>query len=116
LVVDDEAAIVKVIGRIVRAEHEFLGLTSAVEALDRIRQGERFDLIFCDLMMPVMTGMELHTQLLQYAPDQAEKIVFLTGGAFTPRARAFLDEIGNQHIEKPFDPRVLKALVNGRVR
>jgi hypothetical protein len=43
-------------------------------------------------------------------------MVFLTGGAFTPSARAFLDGIPNPSIEKPFDIRHLCAVVNDRVR
>jgi signal transduction histidine kinase len=37
------------------------------------------------------------------ASEQAAQMVFLTGGAFTPSAGAFLDSIPNQRIEKPFD-------------
>lgn len=42
-------------------------------------------------------------------------MIFLTGGAFTPRSRAFLDETPNQRVEKPFDARHLRALINDRV-
>jgi len=42
-------------------------------------------------MMPEMTGMELYAELARRAPDQVAKVVFLTGGAFTPAARAFLE-------------------------
>ncbi len=48
--------------------------------------------------------------------DQASQMVFLTGGAFTPRAQAFLDGSPNQRVEKPFDAMQLRALVNDRVR
>jgi CheY-like chemotaxis protein len=58
-------------------------VTSAKEALLRLDGGELFDLILCDLMMPEMSGMDLHRRLLQSAPDQAAKITFMTGGAFT---------------------------------
>jgi hypothetical protein len=39
-------------------------------------------------------------------------MIFLTGGAFTSRARSFLDETPNRHIEKPFDVLHLRALIN----
>ena len=38
-------------------------------------------------------------------------MVFLTGGAFTPRAREFLGQIKNPCVEKPFNPRDLQQLV-----
>jgi CheY-like chemotaxis protein len=72
-------------------------------------------LILCDLMMPQMTGMQLHAALVEKAPTQAERMVFLTGGAFTPGARAFLEAVPNEYLEKPFDREQLRALVNRKV-
>jgi hypothetical protein len=37
--------------------------------------------------------------------------VFITGGAFTPRAREFIDSVPNIHVEKPFDPGNLRKLI-----
>ena len=61
-------------------------------------------------------GMDLHAALAENAPDQAERMIFLSGGAFTAAARAFLDGVPNQRLEKPFDTRQLSALVNDRMR
>jgi CheY-like chemotaxis protein len=85
--------------------------TAARAALDDVARGERFDLVLCDLMMPEMTGMELHARLREVAPALADRTVFLTGGAFTPSARAFLARVGNARIEKPVEPDQLRALV-----
>jgi CheY-like chemotaxis protein len=98
------------------AEHDVEVLDSAHEALHKIEAGERFDVILCDLMMPRMTGMDLHAELLRAAPEQAAQMVFLTGGAFTAGARAFLDGIPNRRIHKPFDVQELRSVVNDRVR
>jgi CheY-like chemotaxis protein len=68
--------------------------------------------ILCDLMMPDMTGMDLHAELARKLPEQATRMIFLTGGAFTPRAREFLDEVPNQRLEKPCDLGKLLALIN----
>ena len=38
-------------------------------------------------------------------------MVFLTGGAFTPAARAFLERVPNPRMDKPFDPGALRELV-----
>lgn len=115
LVVDDEPMIAKAVQRILSPEHEVIAIESADEALRRIDTGERFDVILCDLMMPQMTGMDLHAELSQVAQEQASRMIFLTGGAFTPGARAFLDEIPNLRIEKPFEIRYLRALINDRI-
>lgn len=44
--------------------------TDSRQALAAIAAGQRFDAILCDLMMPNLTGMELHAQLAKIAPDQ----------------------------------------------
>jgi hypothetical protein len=43
-------------------------------------------------------------------PQQARRIVFLTGGAFTPRASDFMGTVRNRFLDKPFDYAVLAAL------
>ena len=80
-----------------------------------MRAGERFDVILCDLMMPVMNGMDLYAEIERLCPDQALKIVFLTGGAFTPALQAFLSRVHNERIEKPFDVSALQATINARL-
>jgi CheY-like chemotaxis protein len=96
-------------------EHDVAAVTSAREALGLIAEGRRYDVILCDLMMPGMSGMDLHAELSALAPDQAERMVFMTGGAFTPAARAFLDRLANRSIDKPFAPASLRSLVRERL-
>jgi CheY-like chemotaxis protein len=115
LVVDDEAPVAAVIRRALAREHEVQVLTSATEAFRRLDGGERYDVILCDLMMPVMTGMEFHAELTRTVPDQAACIIFLTGGAFTAGARKFLDQVPNPRLEKPFQIQALRSLVNERL-
>ncbi len=111
LVVDDEPGICASLRRILGQPYETQTTTSAREALRLIGAGERFDLILCDLMMPELTGMELYQELRELAPDQADRMVFLTGGAFTPSAREFLEETRNLRVDKPFNKEALRALV-----
>jgi len=111
LVIDDEELIVTAIRRAL-AMHEVVGVTEARLALDAIASGERFDVIFCDLMMPMITGMAVYEELRRVAPEQLEAIVFLTGGAFTPHATKFLTEVPNRMLEKPFEPKLLHELVD----
>ena len=115
LVIDDEPQIARVITAALRA-HDVESVTSAIDALGRLRAGDRFDLILCDLMMPQMTGMEFHEVLERELPEQAREIVFLTGGAFTPKARSFLEQVKNQRVDKPFEVASLRAMVAGRLR
>ncbi len=111
LLVDDEPFIGTSLRRLLGAENDVVAVASGHEALARIAAGERFDLILCDLRMPAMTGMELYDRLREEAPEMADRMVFFTGAAFTGDIRAFFARVSNELLEKPFDPRVLKALV-----
>ena len=115
LAIDDEPLVGAVLTRALAA-HEVVSLTSAAEALTRIRSGEKFDLIFCDLMMPHMTGMDFYTALEEEAPEVATRVMFLTGGAFTQGARDFLERTAAKTVEKPFDLKAMRALVADRLR
>jgi len=116
LVVDDEESLAQAIRRYLSADHDVDAASNGQDALTRIAAGERYDVILCDLMMPQMTGMEFHEELLRADPDQARRMVFLTGGAFTQSAREFIERVPNQRIEKPFDLKALRTLVNDLVR
>ena len=115
LVIDDEPLMGPAIRRILAHDHDVSVNAAARDALAAIEGGARYDVILCDLMMPQMTGMELHAALTQSTPEQARRMVFLTGGAFTPGARAFLERPEIPHLEKPFEPAQLRALVNDRI-
>jgi PAS domain S-box-containing protein len=111
LAIDDETIVGTALKRVLGKENEVASETSARRALERIRGGEQFDLILCDLMMPDMTGVDFYNELFAFAPDRAADIVFMTGGAFTPNARSFLDSVANERLEKPFDIATLRNLV-----
>ncbi|HEU0033858.1 MAG TPA: response regulator [Kofleriaceae bacterium] len=116
LVIDDEQPLAHAIQRYLSHDHEVTAVTSGSDALALLASGQRYDLILCDLMMPQVTGMELHAQTTQLDPTQAARIVFLTGGAFTPSAREFLDTVTNHRLDKPFDLKDLRRLVNDMIR
>ena len=111
LCVDDEAELGLALKRVLIAQHDVIVMTNAVDALERVKNGERFDLVLCDLMMPVMSGMDLHGELTRVAPDLAGRMVFLTGGAFTARARDFLESVTNPRLEKPIGLDALRAAI-----
>jgi len=111
MVVDDEPLIGTAIRRTLQREHEVITLTSAREALTRLVSGEHFDVILCDVMMPEMSGVELYQQLLLHLPVLTERLVFLTGGAFTPNAREFLGQVKNRRVDKPFSGQELHDVV-----
>ena len=104
------------IRRVLMSQHDVVTTTRAVDALDKLRSGATFDVIFCDLMMPQVTGMELYARIGSEFPEHAARVVFLTGGAFTQAARDFLARVSNPTLEKPIDRNGLLALVSERVK
>jgi two-component system, NtrC family, sensor kinase len=111
MVVDDQPMLMKAIRRMLGG-HDVTCVSSAREALAKVEAGERYDGIVSDLMMPGMSGMELHAAISRVAPDQVTRMVFMTGGAFTPEASEFFDAVGSPTLEKPFDRAGLLAVIN----
>jgi PAS domain S-box-containing protein len=116
LVVDDEQLVLQGVKRMLLKEHDVVAVSAAAEALALCSGGEKFDVILCDLMMPDMTGMDFHAELSRVAPDLVHRIIFMTGGAFTARAQQFLSETLIEHIEKPFHPANLRAIIQRHLR
>jgi CheY-like chemotaxis protein len=115
LIVDDEPMMVRAIQRLLEGDHEVFATTDPVDAVTRLRQGRRFDAILCDLMMPGLSGMDVYDAIRIIDPDQARRMVFMTGGAFTPTVLAFLESVENARIEKPLEREALRDLVRRQV-
>ncbi|NVB78455.1 MAG: response regulator [Kofleriaceae bacterium] len=115
LVVDDQPTLARAIKRML-VEHDVTTLGSAREALETIEAGIRYDVILSDLMMPELSGMDLHEAVAKIDPQQVTRMVFMTGGAFTGRAREFVERSGTPTIEKPFDKAALLSLLDSYLR
>jgi two-component system cell cycle sensor histidine kinase/response regulator CckA len=111
LVVDDEPLVADMLQRTLAEAHDVKVATDAQTALDFLLSGETFDIIFCDLLMPRMSGMDLYEALRARFPGIEERIVFMTGGAFTERAAQFLATVPNRKLTKPFDLVELERIV-----
>ena len=109
LIIDDEALAAKALGRMLRdhqvelADHAPSGLRLALE--------RPYDVIFCDLMMPEMSGMAVHAAVAREKAEVAARMVFITGGTFTEEARDFAAHHAARCLFKPFDA----ALVRGAI-
>jgi signal transduction histidine kinase len=109
LVIDDEPLILRSLQRALRG-HELTSVTTAEAALARLA-ADRYDVLLCDVMMPDTSGIDFYEELRRRRPGEERKIVFMTGGAFTMRARQFLATVPNRCLDKPFDPAQLRAAI-----
>jgi CheY-like chemotaxis protein len=116
LVIDDEPLVADAVALILSSAHAVTVVNSAEAALALLARGDRYDVILCDVMMPVMSGADLHARLTTVAPSEAARMVFITGCALVPEVRTFLDRVANTCLEKPFDVGALRAFVERRVR
>ncbi len=116
LVVDDEPLVAESLKRVLSDEFSVTAMTEPQGALADISAGESFDVILCDVMMPDMNGVELRNRIEAVAPDQAARIVFITGGIVRTDVRALLERVPNAWLEKPLDIDGLRELIRRRMR
>jgi CheY-like chemotaxis protein/two-component sensor histidine kinase len=112
LIVDDEPKLAHTLRMLLECDHDVEVLLDAREALVRLQNGPSPDVILCDLMMAEMTGMQFHAELTHVAPALAQRIIFMTGGAFTQSARDFLARVSTPWLLKPFKPQQLEAALS----
>jgi two-component system, cell cycle sensor histidine kinase and response regulator CckA len=114
LMIDDEAMLRRTYPRLIPS-HDVVSLESAQDALSLLERDPDFDIIFCDLMMPAMTGTEFYEALLARAPPLARRVVFMTGGIVNERVADLLRGLGNECLSKPFTSEALRAFVQQRL-
>ena len=111
MVIDDDPGVVAALRVMLEDEHDVTCMASGRDALQTLLRGGDYDVIFCDLMMPDVTGMDLYEALRLNRPGRERRLVFMTGGAFTPDASRFLRTVPNPRLDKPFDIRRLSKLL-----
>jgi CheY-like chemotaxis protein len=109
LVIDDDQHAGPLVVRALRRDYDVDVATSSPAALAAIRAGAQYDVILCDLYMPVLSGAELLAVLRAEHPDQAARLFIVTGGAIGPDGEAFLASMGDRVLGKPFDRSALLA-------
>jgi PAS domain S-box-containing protein len=103
VVIDDDPLVARALAQPLRAAgYQVTVIADGREGIETLLRGP-VDLVFCDLMMTGMSGMDLAESLQARAPDAIRKMVFMTGGAFSPRAREFVALHRERTVDKPFD-------------
>jgi signal transduction histidine kinase/DNA-binding response OmpR family regulator len=115
LVVEDNVINQKLVKNIL----EGLGLEveiaqNGLEAFEK-RRANDYDLIFMDIQMPVMNGVEATHEILEYEQDEQEPhvpIVALTANALKGDRERFLSEGMDEYISKPIEMSELIYILN----
>ncbi len=110
LAIDDEAEIGAALQRMLGRDHDLTFVTQATAALTLV-DADALDVVLCDVMMPDMTGIQFLARIAEAHPALARRVVFMTGGAFSPGARELLDRTTNARVDKPFDGAALREIL-----
>jgi DNA-binding NtrC family response regulator len=66
-------------------------------------------------MMPDVTGRDVHEHITAHHPGMLDKIVFMTGGAFTERASEFIARVNAPRVDKPFDVSTIRTVLREKL-
>ncbi|MDD2710011.1 MAG: response regulator [Verrucomicrobiae bacterium] len=111
LVVDDEPAILDVFIEFL-TDHscDVQGANNGAEALEAIRNKD-FDLILCDLKMPVMDGQRFCHELQKIKPQLVHNLIFITGDTNSTKTIEFLQNSDIPWLAKPFNFREIETVL-----
>ena len=112
LVVDDEKDVAEMICdmlNIVGVKGTFV--CSAEEAIEILSTGQTYDLIFSDLKMPGLSGMEFLDTLYERWPAMTKKFAMITGDAMSNAVEDVRQNINVPLLEKPVAPHELRNIV-----
>jgi len=103
LLVDDEPLLLKSFARYLGGVHghEILYARNGSEALAQLEAGEAIDLIFCDLRMPDISGVEVHQAVCERHAELCTRFVFLTGGLADEATEQYIRQSGALILGKP---------------
>lgn len=116
LVMDDDPAVLRTFIRVLGPAHDVVVTLNPTTGVAAIEAGARFHIIFCDMVMPTLSGIDVYTQVELVDPKQARRIVFLAGDDYAVAGNEVLDRTGNLNLEKPIVPSALLNLVRRILR
>ena len=114
LIADDEARMRKLVRDfLVRAGYQVIEAADGEEAVDKIFNDHKLDLILLDVMMPKMDGWEVLKTVREYSKVP---VIMLTAKA-DERDELKGFQLGvDEYVTKPFSPKVLVARVDALLR
>jgi len=113
LLVDDNTLNIKVATKLLERynANRITSVDSGFECIERIKNGEKYDLILLDDMMPKMGGVEtLHK--LKELPDFSIPAIALTANAITGMKEKYLSEGFDNYLAKPIEKEQLVQVFN----
>ncbi len=110
LIIDDEALVAESFRMFLKGCSVDVA-NGGEEGLEFLAEDDSYDVILCDLMMPGMDGPTVYESIRARWPGLERRMLFCSGGAFTPKARSFLAATTVRLLDKPVSPRDLTSAV-----
>lgn len=100
LLVDDEELVLRSMSRMLKGKYEIEITTTGEQAVELILNNN-YDVVVCDIMMPGLSGAGVYEKVAAARPALAKRMVFISGGTFTAKAKAFASSVEQPVLEKP---------------
>lgn len=111
LAIDDEDSVLRMLQRGLGRRDQVVTFSDPRAALETLEAGASFDLVLCDVMMPVMTGLDFYERLKAARPELGMRVVFMTGGLFSPALTTGVEQTGRPALHKPFHVNDVRAVM-----
>ena len=113
LIVDDNKLNLKVAEKILTPyKFSITTLNGGRECVDNIKEGNKYDMIFLDHMMPVLDGIEVLHILEKLDSYDIPPVVALTANAITGMKEMYLNEGFDEYLAKPINISELDKIIN----
>jgi two-component system, NtrC family, sensor kinase len=111
LVIDDEDAILQMVGESLRRSSFQVDIASDGEAALQLIKQNHYDVTLCDWKMPGLNGQQVYERLSSINPSLRNRVIFVTGDVINERMRKFLEVEKRPCLSKPFVISELRAVI-----
>lgn len=111
LMIDDEPAMLRAYQRLIGKKYDVVTVEGGAAAIATLEQDRSWDSIVCDMLMPEVDGVAVWEWIEANAPPLLPRLWLCTGGAFSGRARAFVEQNPTRVLEKPLARATLEAAI-----
>jgi PAS domain S-box-containing protein len=113
LVIDDEPVVRRTLSRILtKIGYSVDTIGNTEGALEKLASDKHYDVIFTDVRMPGMSGIEIFSYISDKLPVMKKKIIFITGDVMDTDIQSFMTKNNLPYVPKPFDIELLKDKID----
>ena len=112
LIIDDDAPICWLLGKILQEKYEVILMNNGMEAWSWLSEKNLPDLVISDINMPSLNGMDLLENLSMSTLLKDIPVIMLSGYEDGQKRKQCLDLGAHAYVAKPFQPQSLLEEVN----